>query len=146
MSDDYEDDSLSESEALLDEGPRDVDLSNAIANWWLFMEYNQSLWPKDKKEMLHLLQSFSQVQHQFSADQIKLFLISTKILQFDMQDQTMHFNKGELYYILKQIMVIFLIADVASNRFTRRKPHKLRHCQCKRGCGQIRATNAISES
>jgi hypothetical protein len=97
MSDDFDDDSLSESEALLEQEPRDVDLSNAVANWWLFMEYNQSLWPKDKKELLHLLNSFTHVQHQFSTDQIKLFLISTKILQMDLQDQQLHFNKGKLY-------------------------------------------------
>jgi hypothetical protein len=97
MSDDFDDDSLSESEALLEQEPRDVDLSNAVANWWLFMEYNQSLWPKDKKELLHLLNSFTHVQHQFSTDHFKLFLFSTKILQMDLQDQQVHFNKGKLY-------------------------------------------------
>ncbi len=103
---DYDDDSLSESEALLDEGQKDVDLSNAVANWWLFMEYNQSQWPKDKKELLHSLNAFTRVQHQFSAEQIKLFLISTKILHFNLQEQTLHFNKGNRILKLNKIFVI----------------------------------------
>jgi len=99
MSGDYDDDSLSESEALFDEGQKDVDLSNAVANWWLFMEYNQSQWPKDQKELLQSLSAFTHVQRQFSADQIKFFLISTKILQINLQEQTLDFNKGNRIFI-----------------------------------------------